>query len=653
MENNRRMKNRNMRISFGMLLFTIFVVSASAQIKLPKLVSNGMVLQRNIEIKIWGWASPNEEVLVEFNQKKYSTTANVQGEWIIKLPKMNASGPYTMILKASNEIVLQDVMIGDVWLASGQSNMDITMTRVKPLYEDVIANSANPNIRFFTVKQKWDLSGPQADFESGKWREANPSELLTFSAVAYFYAKEIYTKYQVTVGIIHSSQGGSVAQSWISLDALKGFPKYYNEAQKFKERSVISQIESEEKAKVEEWNNRLKQNDEGFKDSSQKWTDSSLNVSDWATMKIPGFWANTAMEKINGVVWFRKEIEVSADKAGQPAKLNLGVIKDADQTFVNGVLVGSTGYEYPPRRYEIPANVLKAGKNVIVVRVINNSGIGGFVLGKPYELIIGQQKIDLKGDWQYKLGAKMEPVPRQTSFLNKPSALYNAMMAPLHNYCIKGAIWYQGESNTGNPKEYKELLKTLIPDWRTRWGQGDFPFLIVQLPNYMETKDQPTESQWAQMREVQRLSLDISNTGLAVTIDLGEWNDIHPLNKKDVGIRLALVARKVAYGEKDIVYSGPLYQSMKVEGNKIILTFTNTGSGLVVKDGGELKYFAIAGEDNKFVWAKAKIEGNKVIVWNDQIVTPIAVRYAWADNPDGANLYNKEGLPASPFRTEQ
>jgi len=610
-----------------------------------------MILQRNCEIKVWGWASPNEKVQLEFNQKKYETSANKLGEWYVMLPQMSAGGPYIMTLKASNDITIKDILFGDVWLASGQSNMDINMTRVKPLYESEIANSTNPNIRFFTVQQKWNLSGPKNDFESGKWREANPAELLTFSAVAYFYAKEINTKYQIPVGIIHSSQGGSFAQAWISEEALYKFPKYYDELNKFKDKSVVDRILSEDKVKVNEWNTRLKQNDEGFKNSTKKWSDPTLNASNWATMIIPGFWANTALGKVNGVIWFRKEIEVPVDKAGQPAKLNLGVIKDADQTYVNGVLIGSTGYTFPPRRYEVPSNILKAGKNVIVIRVVNNSGNGGFTLGKPYELIIGQQIIDLKGEWQYKLGAQMEPTPGQTSFQNKPSALYNAMLSPIFNYKIKGALWYQGESNADNPDEYKDLLATLIQDWRTQWGQGNFPFLIVQLPNYMETKVKPSESKWAQMREVQLQTLKIPNTSIAVTIDLGEWNDIHPLNKKDVGYRLSLIAQKVAYNEQNTVCS-PLYQSMKVEGNKIILTFSNTGSGLIAKDGNDLKYFAISGSNRNYVWAKAKIENDKVIVWNDEIANPVGVRYAWADNPANVNLYNKEGLPASPFRTD-
>jgi sialate O-acetylesterase len=319
-------------------------------------------------------------------------------------------------------------------------------------------------------------------------------------------------------------------------------------------------------------------------------------------------------------------------------------------------MVGNTSYQYPQRRYQIPAGILKPGKNVFVVRVINNSGKGGFVPDKPYCLIAGNDTIDLKGYWQYKVGEVFLPgrgSGNSFSFQNQPTALYNAMVAPVTNYTIKGFLWYQGEANSSRAKEYTELQPAMIADWRNKWKEGDIPFLYVQLPNFMDVNYLPSESQWAELREAQLRSLSVPNTGMAVAIDLGEWNDIHPDRKKEVGERLALAAEKIAYGEKGIVYSGPVYQSSTINGDKIIISFTNTGSGLITNDGKELLQFAIAGVDKKFVWAKAKIEGDKVIVWNDDVSNPMYVRYAWADNPDNPNLYNKEGLPASPFRTDR
>jgi len=326
---------------------------------------------------------------------------------------------------------------------------------------------------------------------------------------------------------------------------------------------------------------------------------------------------------------------------------------------VNGVLSGSITYQYPPRRYNLPAGLLKPGKNIFVVRVTNTSGKGGFVPDKPYWLVTGNDSIDLKGEWYYKVGQVFRPIINgpgtgtpPVSMQNEPSGLYSTMVSPVINYRIKGILWYQGETNTDKPQEYQKLLPALINDWRTKWQEGSVPFLFVQLPNFMEVQYLPSESQWAELRFGQLKSLSVLNTAMAVTIDAGEWNDIHPLGKKVVGERLALAARKLAYGNDKIVYSGPLYKSFVKVADSIMIDFDHIGSGLMVKGGGDLNYFAIAGQDRKFVWAEAKISNNHIIVWSDEIKDPMYVRYAWADNPEGANLYNIEGLPASPFRTD-
>jgi sialate O-acetylesterase len=351
------------------------------------------------------------------------------------------------------------------------------------------------------------------------------------------------------------------------------------------------------------------------------------------------------------VVWFRKEVDVPAAMAGKPARLELGTIVDSDSVYINGQFAGTTGYQYPPRKYDLPATMLKAGRNVIVVRIINNGGRGGFTMDKQYRLLAAGQTLDLRGDWQYKLGATARPTPGSTTFQYMPGGLFNGMISPLLPYAVKGVIWFQGESNAGRPDDYEQLLTALIGDWRRHWQQPNMPFVYAQLANFMAPKDQPTESGWAALRDAQRRTLAVPHTGMAVALDLGEWNDIHPLNKEDVGKRLALAAQKVAYGDQKVVASGPLFQSMTVAGNKATLSFTSIGGGLVAKDGKPLRYFAVAGPDKKFVWAQARIEGNKVVVWNDQVPVPVTVRYAWADNPEGANLSNKEGLPASSFTT--
>jgi sialate O-acetylesterase len=640
---------RRSLICFYILLFSH---AAFCKVRLPRLISDGMVLQRGYSAKIWGWAAADEKVTINFNGKTYSDTAGKDGKWAVMLSELKAGGPCSMEITGSNHINLKDILIGEVWVCSGQSNMDLPMSRVEERYGDVIANSNNPAIRRFFVSKRYDFNKPQEDLESGSWESANPKSVLRFTATGYFFAKALYEKYKVPIGLIHASVGGSPAEAWLSEEALKEFPAHLETATKFKDSDYLNQIADKDKAVSDAWYSLLQQKDKGLADGQKPWFDPTYDASDWATMNVPGYWADGPLGNVNGVVWFRKEIDVPASMTGKPARLLLGRVVDSDRTYVNGKFVGSVSYQYPPRKYDVPENLLKAGKNIIVVRIVNNTGRGGFLLGKPYQLTTGDRTIDLRGSWEYKLAATMEPLPGKTFIEWQPLGLYNGMIAPLVNYTIKGVIWYQGESNTGRPREYQKLFPALIADWRQKWGRGDLPFLYVQLANYMGVKDEPSESNWAELREAQLKTLSVPNTAMAVAIDIGEWNDVHPLNKEDIGKRLTLGAQKVAYDDKSVVYSGPIYQSMKIEGNKIVLTFKHIGSGLIAKDG-DLKYFAIAGVDKKFVWAKAKIQGDKVIVWNDDISNPVAVRYAWADNPEGANLYNKEGLPTSPFRTDE
>ena len=621
--------------------------AANAQIKLPRLISDGMILQRDTKVNIWGWASPKEKIELDFNHKIYKTTTSEDGKWLIELPSQKAGGPYEMTLKASNTITLKNILFGDVWVCSGQSNMQLSMERLKDKYQEYIAKAENPNIRQFLVPNQYFFERENTDFSSGEWIAANPNSVLKFSGVAYFFALEIYEKYKIPIGLINSSLGGSPAEAWISEENIKKFPDYYQEYLRFKDGSLEKQIEENEDKVSSDWDKLLDETDPGLKN---KWA-AEIDNSDWKTMNVPGYWADGELGNINGSVWFKKEFTLEKIKENQ-AKIILGRIVDADSVFVNGNFVGTTSYQYPPRIYSFDSNILKEGKNEITVRVISNSGKGGFVFDKPYELIIGDQILDLKGIWKYKLGSKMLPLPAQTFVRLKPVGLYNAMIAPLKNYTIKGVLWYQGESSTKKPSEYLPLMETLIANWRAQWKQEKLPFLFVQLTNYMETKSEPVESNWAALRQQQLNTLKVPNTGMAVIIDAGEWNDIHPLNKYDVGKRLSLQARKLVYGEKNLVASGPLFKSIKKEGNKLILSFSDVGTGLQIKNGNVLKEFAIAGNDGKFVWAKAIIDGDKVIVSNDSILNPEKVRYAWADNPAEANLYNKENLPASPFEAD-
>jgi sialate O-acetylesterase len=649
------MKNK-LAVIFILLIFG----NMSGQVRLPKLVSDGMVLQRDAIIKIWGWAAKGEKVNVSFLNNSYTAVADENGGWQIELPKLSAGGPYEMRINAGNSITIHDILIGDVWVCSGQSNMELPMKRVSWNYPGEIENSSNNYIRQFYVQQKYNFHNPENDLslkgipeKQAGWKSASPENTPDFSAVAYFFAKYIYEKYKTPVGLINTSLGGSPVESWMSNEALKNFPKYLNEAEMFKDSSLISKIENADNARSNAWNTELWKTDEGNKDKTNMWFNPLIDTNNWDSMEIPGYWADkTNLGMVNGVVWFKKTVDLPSSMAGKPAMLILGRIVDADSAYINGAFVGSVGYQYPPSRFDIPAGVLKEGENSIVVRVISNSGKGGFVPDKLYAIVSGNDTVNIAGKWKYRPGAVMPALAGQTFVRWKPLGLYNSMIAPLINYKIKGVIWYQGESNTGSPAEYNKLFPAMIADWREKWNQGNFPFLFVQLPNFMEPRFEPSESGWALFREAQQKALSLLNTGMAVTYDLGEWNDIHPLNKKDVALRLFLAAEKTAYGNESVVYSGPVYKSMEVKDHKIVLTFVNTGGGLTSKGNAGLKYFSIAGAEKRFVWANARIEGNKVVVWSEEVVNPAAVRYAWADNPEGANLYNLEGLPASPFRTD-
>ena len=558
-----------------------------------------------------------------------------------------------MEINAANLITLEDILIGDVWVCSGQSNMVLPMNRVQDRYAEVIAQANNPAIRQFLVPMSYDFESGHEDLPSGHWQPADSENILQFSATGYFFAKSLFEKYQIPIGLINASVGGSPAEAWLSEDGLKSFPDYLETAIKFRDHTYVDSILKSDKSVHDAWYQHIKQLDRGYVDRKKPWFDPGYDASSWETMPIPSYWADEGLGDVNGIVWFRKEINIPKSMTGKPARLLMGRIVDSDSCYINGIFIGTTSYQYPPRKYRVSENLLKPGKNVLVVRVINQSGKGGFIKDKPYQLIVEGQILDLKGDWQYKVGAVVDSLPPPTFIQWKPLGLYNGMITPLLNYKIKGVIWYQGESNTEKPLEYRKLFPALISDWRRKWNLGNFPFLYVQLANFMEVKSEPSESKWAELREAQLKTLSVAGTAMAVTIDIGEWNDIHPLNKEDVGKRLALAAQKLAYGDNRVVYSGPIYQSMRTEKDKIIISFTHTGSGLMVKGGSELKYFAIAGADRKFLWAKTMIMGDQVVVWNEAIAHPVTVRYAWADNPEGANLFNKEGLPASPFSTDE
>ena len=558
-----------------------------------------------------------------------------------------------MQISGTNEIVLKDILVGDVWLCAGQSNMVHQMDIHDVTYAEDITTANYPAIRHFKIPTATNLQGPADDLPGGQWQRAVSEEVRPFSAVAYFFARKLYEKYGVPIGLINASVGGTPVESWISEGGFREFPEILKTIEQNKDTAYVNRLTRNNQPNRQP----SKPEDEGLA-GPIPWFDMDYVPKEWRRINIPGYWEDQGIKDLNGVVWYRREINIPASMAGKEARVFLGRIVDADRLYINGREVGNTTYQYPQRRYRVPANVLTAGKNIFVIRVSNFSGKGGFVPDKPYCLFTNTDTVDLKGYWHYKVGEVFVPQGRpavsggrRINPQNEPTALYNAMVAPIISYPIKGILWYQGESNAGRPREYTALLEALIHDWRQKFQDHHMPFIYAQLPNFMDVAYLPSESNWAELRESQLKALSVPHTAMTVNIDLGEWNDIHPDNKKDVGERMALAALKLAYNE-DVVYSGPLYKDHRIEGNKVIISFSHTGSGLITDDGEALGEFAVAGEDRKFVWAKARIEQDKVIVWSEKVPDPQYVRYAWADNPANPNLYNREGLPASPFRIE-
>ena len=643
------------------VLILVFVQPAFAKVKVPSLIGDNMVLQAGKKVRIWGWADPQESITVEFANARTTTIADAKGNWQTLIGPFKSGASLVLTITGTNTLSFKNILIGEVWVCSGQSNMEWPLINTTGAAETV-AQSNFPDIRLFTVPKKTSAV-PLNDVE-GHWVVASPDQVGQFSAVAYYFGRELHQKLKIPVGLIHTSWGGTPAEAWTNRDLLAT-----SELQPILDRFEAGMKDMPERQRLFEqqlsaW---VKQNlyvDEGNKGEALGYADPNTSVADWQQMVLPQFF-ETAGLKIDGAVWVRKEIDVPSSWVGKPLQLNLAAIDDQDTTYFNGKRVGGIGGETPNsysilRHYQIPAELVRSGRNVIAVRVFDSAGEGGFGAGDMSIKPTGDTAaaIPLSGPWNYKIelglppkapdwGSRPEaPGPHNQ---NSPGVLYDAMLAPVIPFTVRGAIWYQGESNSGRAYQYRTLFPTMIRNWRTAWGDNDFPFYFVQLANWQPIKAEPGDSEWAELREAQTLTLREPQTGMAVTIDIGETNDIHPRNKLDVGHRLAVWALAKTYAQS-LEYSGPLFKSFSVEGNQIRLKFDHA-SGLKTSDGGPLKSFAIAGEDHRFVWAEAKIEGNDIVVSSKEVAKPVAVRYAWADNPI-TNLYNKAGLPASPFRTD-
>ncbi len=631
------------------------MLTKQTNLKLPRLISDGMILQRNTQIRIWGWAAANDKITVSFQNMNYCAQADGKGEWQAWLQTENAGGPYEMIIEDATlpqTIRIKDIFLGDVWVCSGQSNMEMKMYAVREKYEKEIAESANTLIRQFLVPVKYDFEKPQTDFDSGSWVSVSPVSILDFSAAGYFFAAQLYERYHIPVGLIHASLGGSPAQAWLSEEAIAKFPDYQEAVNKMKNSDFVDAILKDNQEKYEKWHGLVDESDIGNTKSrkpGKPFFSPDYDATGWQEINLPCFWEEEGLGYFNGAVWFRKDFEIASFQQEGLAGLVFGNIIDEDTTYINGIKIGETPMQYIPRRYHIPKGILREGKNTIVIRVINLSGDGGFYQDKPYFLKIGEETIDLSGSWQYRIGVKSDPLPTPFFVMWQPCGLYNGMIAPIIRYAVKGAIWYQGETNAQHPEDYEHLFQSLIIDWRKKWEECDFPFIYVQLPNFQEPLHSPAAGKWPMIREAQRKALSVPSTAMAVTIDLGEKYDVHPVKKKEVGKRLALAAQKLAYGDVEQLTSGPVLCAAQREGHTIRLSFHESGSGLkfIEQDGSSL--FEISGSNQVFVRAEYKIDADSIIVWKKEICDPASVRYAWADNPEGAVLYNLEGLPASPF----
>ena len=630
-----------------------------AKVVLPSVFTDNMVLQQKTDITFYGDATKNKQLTVKtgWNGKEYYTEADGQGKWSLKIPTPAAGGPYEITFSDGKKLQLKNVMIGEVWFCSGQSNMEMPVAGWGKVmnYEQEIAEAAYPAIRLFQVKKNTSLA-PLKEVEStlGGWQECSSATVPEFSALAYFYARALWKELNVPIGVIDCTWGGTPAEAWTSHETLRQVMGFREEMDKLErlgfDPNRMEQAYSEERA---HWQSLFTEKDKGMENGKLCWTAPSLSEEDWQTISLPGYWEGKGLKDFDGIIWFRRSLEIPAEWAGKPLTLRLGMIDDEDITYFNGVEIARGAGYMTPRTYTIPAKLVKAGKAVLAVRVSDFGGEGG-IHGKAEDLYVEAdgKRISLAGDWKYRIGLSLTgfppaPVsPVQSS--SYPTVLFNAMVKPWTAFPIKGVIWYQGEANVGRSEQYGDLFPALITDWRRQW-RSDFPFYFVQLANFMESKKIQPDSEWAALREAQTKALKLDQVGMAVTIDIGLADDIHPKNKQEVGRRLALVALAGSYG-KNVSSSAPVFQNYIIKGNKMELDFGQKQDGFQIK-GTTLKGFTIAGPDRVFYPAEAMVQNGKIIVFSPEVSIPLAARYGWADNPD-CNLYGENGLPVAPFRTD-
>jgi sialate O-acetylesterase len=640
--------NRRFRY-LGALALTLLPFAAQADIELPLLFSNGMVLQREQPIRVWGWATPGETIDIGFDGRTAQAVAAADGRWTATLPLHIAGGPFELAVSAGKQkVVIHDVLVGDVWIASGQSNMEFELSRASNAAAE-IANANDPMIRQFKVPDSWSLK-PEDRLAGGSWVAASPKTAGNFTAVGYFFARELRADIHVPIGLINTNWGGSRIEAWMDADTAVVDPDAL--ARKLQQdRLAVDEELKEARAHLQRWPNALHA---GVAEDRAAWAAPGLDESDWIDVPVPMFWEQFGFTDMDGIAWYRTSFELSAEEAARGITLGVGMVDDEDQTWVNGKRAGEGSGWNTPRVYHIAPKALHAGKNTLAVRV-NDLGAGGGIHGDASLLFVqpeGGARRPLATTWKFKPSSVVMTTLDDKNQIG--TLLYNKMIHPLLPYAVKGVIWYQGEANAEVPLAYayRTQFADLIRQWRRNFGQEKLPFLWVQLANFSIGADSEKYSPWALLRESQSAALNLPATGQAVTIDVGDPATIHPTNKQAVGHRLALAARHTVYGET-LVYSGPAYRDMAIDGPKATLTFELFGGALAARGGGaQLKGFEVAGGDHRFHVAQATLKDNTVIVSSDAVAHPVAVRYAWSENPDQADLVNSDGLPASPFRTD-
>lgn len=642
------------------LLSLCVAVFAQAKVTLPSFFTDNMVIQQNSMLSLPGKAKAGKliTVKVSWSKDKYTAKTATDGKFKIEVPTPSAGGPYQITISDGDKLTLNNVMAGEVWICSGQSNMEMPVAGWGKVmnYEQEIANANYPSIRLLQVKKTVAFT-PQENVEMnmGGWQECSSATVPEFSSVAYFYARQLWKELNVPVGVIDCTWGGTPAEAWTSYEALKqvmGFEtKMARMANVGFEREKLIQLYYQE---MDEWLEQFNVQDAGIKNGIPQWISALQTGKDWKTMELPAYWETRGLN-FDGIVWFQKEVEIPAEWAGKEIMLSLGMVDDDDVTYFNGKEIGKNSGCSTMRNYKIPADLVKAGKGIITVRAIDYGGEGG-IHGDAKNMYVeaNGKKISLAGNWNYHLGVSMSGAPSRplspegTGWPTScyPTVLYNAMVHPFTVFPIKGAIWYQGCNNVGYDEQYRVLFQSMITDWRKAW-KYDFPFYFVQLANYLKPEEVQPDSKWAALRDAQAHSLHLPNTGMACAIDLGEAYDIHPKNKQEVGRRLAQAALAKTYRKG--TYEVPAYVGYRISGHKLILCFDQE---VVAKGGGSPKGFILAGPDGRYHPAQATIQGKEVILQSDRIEVPTAACYAWADNPV-CNLYGKSGLPVPPFRTRE